>query len=458
MLPVYTVVMMLRIWAFLDWCFFGPAATRPGLFGLLVRTLSYPYAVVRDLWRGEINLRAMGLVYTTLLSLIPLLAFSFAILKVFGSHHSLEPIVYEFFRPVGDEVASQLTGKVMHFADRVSSGILGSVGFALLAWTLLGTINKVEDSFNYLWRVEQARSFARRIVEYLTLIVVGPLLLVVFIGLSQATIASAPVQEVARMPFMQRLPGVLIAIAPYVMVTAFFTGMYKFVPNTRVQWRPALAGALAGGVLWAAVGKMFTTFVVYSTRLTIVYAGFAIVVVALLWTYLGWLILLAGAQLSFYIQNPTYLRVGLRELRLSCVELEELALKMMYFIGQMHVTGSRRWTVNRIARELQLPGIAVAKMARGLEQAGLVMITDADELLCARDISRITVYEILDMARNQRSGHMAPRNTSVPAVDRLTANLDEQRRDRCGDLTLRDLLEESPRSLAADEPQSLLRR
>ena len=435
--------MMLRIWAFLDWCFFGPASTRPGLLALLIRTLSYPYAVVRDLWRGDINLRAMGLVYTTLLSLIPLLAFSFAILKVFGAHHDLEPIVYEFFRPVGDQAAAQLTRRVMLFADRVSSGIVGSVGFALLAWTLLGTIKKVEDSFNFLWRVEQPRSFARRIVEHLTLLVVGPVLLVAFIGLSQATIASAPVQEFAKMPFLQRLPGTLFALAPYVMVTAFFTGMYKFVPNTRVQWRPALIGALAGGVLWAAVGKMFTAFVVYSTRLTVVYAGFAIIVVALVWTYLGWLILLAGAQLSFYIQNPTYLRLGLQELRLSCVELEQLALKMMFFIGQMHVTGGRRWTVNRIARELQLPAIAVAKMARALERAGLVMITDTDELLCARDVGRITVYEILDMARNQRSGHIAPRNTPIPAVDRLTANLDEQRRDRCGDLTLRDLLEES---------------
>jgi membrane protein len=332
----------------------------------------------------------------------------------------------------------------MQFADRVSSGIVGSLGFALLAWTLLDTIKKVEDSFNYLWRVEQPRSFGRRIAEYLSLLIVGPLLLVAFIGLSHATMNSTPVQEVARMPVLDRLPDMAIAVAPYVMVTAFFTGMYMFVPNTRVQWRPALIGALAGGFLWAAVGKMFTAFVVHATRLTIVYAGFAFIVVALLWTYLGWLILLAGAQLSFYIQNPTYLRVGLQELRLSCVELEQLALKMMYLVGQMHLTGGRGWTVNRMSRELQLPGIAVAKMARALERGGLVRLTDDGEVLCARDISRIMVNEILEMARNLRSGHIAPRNASVPAVDRLIAQLDAQRRERCGEMTLRDLIEESP--------------
>ncbi len=460
--------MMQWIWAFLDWCFFGPASTPSSLkagwkgpAALLIRALRYPYAVIRDLWRGDINLRAMGLVYTTLLSLIPLLAFSFAILKVFGAHRDLQPIVYEFFRPVGGQAAAELTDKVMQFADRVSSGIVGSVGFALLAWTLFGTIKKVEDSFNFLWRVEQPRSFARRIAEYMTLLVVGPLLLGGFIGLSNATIGSAPVQSVAKMPFLQRLPGALFALAPYVMVTVFFTGMYMFIPNTRVRWRPALIGAAAGGVLWAAVGKIFTAFVVYSTRLTIVYAGFAFIVAALSWTYLGWLILLAGAQLSFYIQNPTYLRLGLQELRLSCVELEELALKMMYFVGRTHLTGGRRWTVNQLAGELGLPGIAVAKMATALERAGLIVVTDDDELLCARDVGHITVHEILDMARNQRSGHSAPRPSPIPAVDRLTASLEEQRRSRCGDLTLRDLVEEAPRPVGIGEasfPRSSSRR
>src|SRR5260370_23239142 len=143
--------MMLRIWAFLDWCFFGPASTRPGLLALLIRTLRYPYAVVRDLWRADINLRAMSLVYTTLLSLIPLVAFSFAILKVFGPHRDLQPIVYEVFRPVGEQAASELTARVMQFADRVSSGVVGSAGFVLPAWTLLGTIQTVDVSFNFLW-------------------------------------------------------------------------------------------------------------------------------------------------------------------------------------------------------------------------------------------------------------------------------------------------------------------
>jgi hypothetical protein len=132
-------------------------------------------------------------------------------------------------------------------------------------------------------------------------------------------------------------------------------------------------------------------------------------------------------------------------LRLSCAELEQLALRMMYFVGRTHLTGGKRWTVTQLARELDLPGIAVAKMAGALERTGLVIVTERDELLCARDISRVTVYEILDIARNQHSGHLAPRALPIPAVDRLTAALDEMRRNRCGNLTLRDLVDDSQR-------------
>jgi membrane protein len=434
--------MWLRIWGFFDWCFFGPASARPGALGTTLRVLRYPYAVLRDLSRGQINLRAMGLVYTTLLSLIPLLAFSFAVLKIFGARRDLEPIVFEFFRPLGTAAAQELTTRVLQFAGRVSSGVVGSVGLALLAWTLVGTFKKVEDSFNFLWHVEQPRSFARRVAEYTGLLIAAPVILVGFAGLLHAAFATTPVQEVVQ---FSRLRGVGIALAPFAMVTAFFTALYMMIPNTRVHWRAALTGAIVGGVLWAAIGKIFTAFVVYSTRLTIVYAGFAFVVAALLWTYFGWLILLAGAQLSFYVQNPTYLRLGLQQLRLSSIELEQLALKLMYLVGRTHVAGGRHWTVNRLATELGLPGIAVAQMATALERAGLLIATESDELVPSRDIGRISVYEILDIARRQGSGHVAPRNVPIPPVDRLLTQLEEVRRHRCGELSLRDLVDEVPR-------------
>ncbi|HEY6926544.1 MAG TPA: YihY/virulence factor BrkB family protein [Steroidobacteraceae bacterium] len=432
--------MWARIWGFLDWCFFGPASTRSDRVGLVLRILRYPYAVIRDLWRGDINLRAMGLVYTSLLAAIPLVAFAFAILKIFGQRHDLEPIVAEFFRPMGGSAADDLARQVVQLAHRVSTGVAGSVGLAVLAYTLFGTIRKVEDSFNFVWHVDQPRSLVRRIGEYAALLVLGPLLLVGFLGLTHAALEVSAVQEVANSRLLRHIG---IAIAPYAMVTAFFTATYMLVPNTRVNLRPALIGALVGGVLWAAVGKLFTEFVMYSTRLQTVYAGFAFVVGALLWTYFGWLILLAGAQLSFYIQNPMYLRLGLGELRLSCTETEQFALRLLYYVGRAHLSGEPRWTAERLAHELGVPGIAIARLVAAFTQAKLIVSTESDELVPARDIGQISVVEILEVARDQHSGQITPRNIPTPAVDRILATIDEARRESCGTLTLRDLVQDS---------------
>jgi membrane protein len=443
--------MLARIWAFLDWCFFGPASTRRTAFALVLRILRYPYAVIRDLTRGDINLRAMGLVYMSLLSIIPLVAFAFVILKIFGARHDLEPIVYEFFRPMGEPIADQLAKRVVEFAHRVSTSVAGFVGLALLGYTLFGTIKKVEDSFNFVWHVAHPRGLARRVAEYLILLIVGPLLVVGFIGLSHAALETTAVQEVAR---SRMLRHAAIALSPYLMVTVFFTGMYMLIPNTRVHWRPALIGAAVAGVLWAAVGKTFTAFVVYSTRMQLVYAGFAFVVAALLWTYFGWLIMLAGAQLSFYIQNPTYLRLGLRELRLSSVETEQLALRLMYFVARAQIDKKSRWKVSQLANELGLPGIAMARLVVTFEEAGLLTVTDDDELVPGRDIEKITACEIIDVARNQRSGHVIPREITIPSVDHLIEAIEEARRDRCGELTLLELAKEGPRALLAEEEEA----
>lgn len=278
---------------------------------------------------------------------------------------------------------------------------------------------------------------------------VGPVILVVFIGMSRRALESVPIRVLGKLPLLDILTTAGVRLAPYVMVSAFFTALYLLVPNTRVRWRPALIGALVAGILWAAVGRGFTAFVVHSTRLTIVYAGFAVIVAALIWTYLGWMILLAGALLSFYIQNPTYLRLGLEELRLSSIEVEQLALRLMYFVGRAYVTGGKRWSVNGLATELGLPGISVAQMVATLEKGALLVVTEDDELLPARDIGHITVSEILEIARHQRRGRFNPRSVFIPPVDRLIASIEEARRSRCGDLTLRNLVEEPSLTLAA---------
>jgi membrane protein len=407
----------------------------------LARIARYPYAVIRDLAAGEINMRATALVFTTVLSLVPLLAFSFIVIRQLGGHggRDLQPIVMEFFRPVGAD-ADHLTREVLQFAGRLRRGVVGTVGIALLAWSLIGTIQKVEDSFNYVWRVPRPRSLGRRIGEFLSLLVIGPVLLGGFIALSHTALVAGPVQLATTLPLVKRLVSLGLHGAPYVMVTLLFTLLYMIIPNTRVRLSAALVGAVVAGVLWAAVGSLFTRFVEYSSHLTLVYAGFAAVIGVLMWTYFGWLMLLSGAQLSFYVQNPGYLRFGLRALHLSAAELEQLALTITFLVAHSAASGRPRYVVDGLANDLGVTGLALAPLLQSLERARVLRVAHG-RLVLARDPGHLNIIDIVEAARHLHSGKPLSRALAIPAVSQIVARADAARRAGVAGITLLDILQ-----------------
>ena len=208
----------------------------------LLGFLRYPYALVRDLLTGELNLRAMGLVYTTLLSLVPLVAFAFAVLKGLGVHRDLEPLLFEFLRPIGER-AGELTNQIMSFVENVRGGVLGSVGLAFLLYTVVTTVQKLEGAFNFAWHVERPRSLMRRISEYLSLMVIGPVFLVVVFSLFGVISEHETMRWLASHEPLGTIIHGMGGAGPYLFVTGVFTFLYVFIPNTRVRLRPALAAA-----------------------------------------------------------------------------------------------------------------------------------------------------------------------------------------------------------------------
>src|ERR1700740_1970014 len=135
-------------------------------WGPVPRVLRYPVAIARDWLAGDISVQATSLAYTTLLSLVPLMVFSFAILKGIGARSDLHFILNQFFRPLG-LASNQLTESLLEFVGNMRGDVLGSLGLVFLTYTVITTIQKVETSFNFVWRVQHARSFARRFAEYL---------------------------------------------------------------------------------------------------------------------------------------------------------------------------------------------------------------------------------------------------------------------------------------------------
>ncbi len=406
----------------------------------LLDLLRYPFALIRDLLTGELNLRAMGLVYTTLLSLVPLVAFAFAVLKGLGVHRDLEPLVFELLRPIGER-AGELTTQMMTFVENVRGDVLGSVGLAFLLYTVVATIQKLESAFNFAWHVERPRSFMRRVSEYLSLMVIGPIFLVVVFGLFGAlTNHSAMVWLTNHEPYGAIARGLGI-LGPYLFITGVFTFLYAFVPNTRVRFRAALIGGLTAGVLWAASGAVFTKIVAVSTQMVAIYAGFAIFLAALIWIYLSWLILLIGAQLSFYVQNPRYLRVGQTPVVLTSVLRERLAFTVMLLIARKFIAGEPPWQQRLLAEDLEVPGSALASVVDSLELAGLVTLTEEEELLPARDLENIALADILNAVRDERQygTRLLWRARTEPVADALAATVESAVRERIAGMTLREL-------------------
>jgi membrane protein len=408
-------------------------------WGPPLRVLRYPVAIIRDWLVGDIAVRAMSLAYTTLLSLVPLIVFSFAILKGVGAPADLRYFLQQFFRPMGG-AADGLTESVMQFVTNMRGDVLGSIGLAFLVYTVVTTIQKVEASFNFVWRVQRPRSIARRFTEYLSVIVIGPILLAVTIGLLSSAEQSPFAHWANAIPLIAWMTRAVGDVVPYVIVTAAFTFMYFFIPNTRVQFRAALIGGVTAGFIWALVGKVFTAVILYSSRMMAIYTGFAIVLTTLIWVYLSWLILLIGAMLAFYIQFPQYLRQGEESTELTGGAREQVGLSVMYLIGRDYITGQNHWTGTSLAAELDIPGSALASVLRCLERGGLIVATEQEEFLPARDVAGIELVAIIDAVRTRPSGRLTIDVRPVMAAAAVSTEIETAIRKRLAGQTLRDLI------------------
>jgi membrane protein len=408
-------------------------------WGPVLRLLRYPVAVVRDWLQGEIAVRAMSLAYTTLLSLVPLMVFSFAILKGIGARTDLHFILDQFLRPLG-QASNQLTDSLLEFVANMRGDVLGSLGLVFLTYTVITTIQKVETSFNFVWRVQHARNFARRFAEYLSVMIAGPILLAVALGLLGSALHSTTARWLDSIaPLAWVLTGIA-GVLPYVIVSVVFVFMYMFIPNIRVEARAAVIGGVTAGVVWALVGKIFTQILVSSSTLVAVYSGFAIVLSTLIWVYLSWLILLLGATLAFYVQFPQYLPHGHTALALDANAHESIGVSVMYLVGRDYQSGAVDWNAPRLADALDVPGAALAPVIACLEQGKLLVATEKECFLPGRDPHAIKLSAIIEALRLPQHGRAILVGRPVPAARELIAHIEAAVRRDLADRSLADFI------------------
>ena len=435
--------MITGAWKKFDELVWGSGLYRYGLLGrILVGILRNLYAVTRDIISGQLTLRSMSLVYTTLLSVVPLLAFSFSVLKGLGVHKDLEVRLYALLEPLGDK-GVEITDQLMRLVNNVNGSVLGGIGLAFFIYTAISMVQKIEEAFNYVWYVSEPRSFARRFTEYMLVLLIGPVLIMVALGAIASLQNEAVVQWLAQSTVFGPVFTATSQLTPFLIVTAVFSFLYYYMPNTNVRAVPAIVGGLSGGFMWATVGMIFAAFVSNSARTQAIYASFAIAITTLIWLYLNWLILLIGSQIAFYYQNPAYLRIGRRDPRLSNSMRERLALNIMLAVGRAFRDPNTSINLQTLSEKLRIPTITIAPIVQSLEKSGLLTATEKEDLVPGREVSHIGLSDILAVVRTEgeTGSYEDPRWSK--AVDSLGAAIDTAVDESLAGKTLSQLLDET---------------
>jgi membrane protein len=392
-----------------------------------------------------------------MLAVVPLLAFSFALLKGLGFHRQLEPLLLEFLAPIGAARATELTASIVGFVDNISSSVLAGLAVGLLLYSALSMAQKVEASFNFVWRVDRPRSFARRFTEYLSIMVGAPIVMLVTMGLITTLSSTTLAGRLRAIDPIGAWLEQLGDFMPYFFVIAAFSFLYMVIPNARVHFRPALVGGIFAGTAWVFAGQLFAEFVVAGSSYTPIYAGFAILFFLMIWMYLSWLILLLGAQLAFYVQHPEYLRHGQRTPVMSNSLRERLALSTMLLVGRDFEAPSHGWRPESLAAQMRVPRHFLEPVIGALKDEGLLTESLEQRLMPARDPRRISLAEVLGAVRSEARDRARVKGQNWNAtVELLTQRVESSIANAFEGKTLADLVDrdlaETAKDLAREEP------
>jgi membrane protein len=409
----------------------------------LVYLLKLIYATVKGFTENELTLRAMSLVYTTLLSIVPLLAFSVSILKAFGIvDNQLEPFLINFMEPLGEK-GVEITGQIIGFIENINFGVLGIIGLVMLIYTSISLIMKIEDSLNHIWKVKKGRSLVRRFSDYITILLIGPVLMFAAIGLTASFESNAIVQKVLAIQPLGTLVLLSAKLIPYLFVFLVFTFIYAVIPNTKVKIKSAFIGGAIAGIAWQTTGWVFAFSVAKSTKYAAIYSSLAVLILFMIWLYINWLILLIGAQIAYCHQNLKTLDLGRTIFQLSSKVKEKMAFLVMYLIGYNFYHNEEKWTLDSLVNYLGLPQESVDTTLSELKDKNLILEVGDDPTfyLPAKDIEVITLAEIIDAARtNRETPLLENRYLANPEIDQITEHIDDAIHGALGKMTLKDLV------------------
>lgn len=386
-------------------------------------------------------LRASALCYSTLLAIVPLLAVAFSMLKGLGVHSQIEHLLVNYLTAEQEEVSK----KIIEYISNTDFKALGAFGTGLLIFAVLMMLSNVERTFNDLWGVSRNRSVIRKISDYISVLILGPLLIVISTALITSLSSHTVVNTLSRYEVFEQFFILFKTIVPYAGLWIAFTAMYLLMPNTRVRFLPALVAGIVFGSIWQLAFQGYTLFNVGVARYNTIYGTFAALPIFIVWLYISWIIVLVGAKMSYAIQNVRSHQQEFRDYTAGQEEREEMAVHVMLKIVDQFHRAAPPLTEGEVSKALSIPVGLVREIISCLAADGLVREVYGEEprYQPGRNPNLISVLDVCQAMRNSRAQSQweLSGDEKYPALENLMQTMRSMEASQLGETSMLDLLD-----------------
>ena len=318
----------------------------------------------------RITERASALTYSTLLSIIPILAILFAIARGFGFDSLVES---QFRSGVASQQAELIISWINSYLEHAQSGIFIGVGLVVLLWTVLILTDTIERSFNAIWQVKRPRSVMRKITDYFSMILLLPILIVVSSGLG--IFMSTYIKDMENYVVLAPIVKFLVRLIPYVLTWSMFTALFIFIPNTKVKFSHAWLPGIIAGSAFQAFQYFYINSQIWVSSYNAIYGSFAAIPMFLLWTQISWTICLLGAEMCYISQNLSSFNFGKETANISRRYHDFFCTIILSSICKRFAVGASAYTAEELSKEHKIPIRLTKKLLYELQDMKLILET-----------------------------------------------------------------------------------
>jgi membrane protein len=380
---------------------------RPKSF--FIKQLRIFLLAINEFNKDKCPLRASALTFYSLLSIVPLAAMAFGVAKGFGFEKRLQTQLLERF-PGQEEALVQIINFAHSLLETTKGGLIAGIGIAVLIWTVIKVLGNIESSFNHIWEIIKARTFGRKFSDYLSMILISPVLVIISSSVTVyiTTQVTVITERIAMLGIFSPLIFFILKLLPYCLIWALFTFVYILMPNCKVDFASGLFAGIVAGTIFQVAQLAYVTFQLGIVKYNAIYGSFAALPLFLVWLELSWLIVLFGAELSFAHQNADNYEFEPDALRINYSFKILLSLHVAHLLIKHFSEGQKPLTATQISRTLKIPIRLVYRILHELAESGILSHAKSDEYKelayqPAKDINLFTIKYIIDALEKRGS-------------------------------------------------------